>query len=359
MSSKFWNKQISSAKAYVPGEQPRDKQYIKLNTNELPYPPSPAVQAVLKDFDSSDLRLYPDPSQKKLRTAIADYFGLDSSEIFVGNGSDEILAFCFQAFFEAADTSETAQVLSTELGYSFYPVYADFFKVALHLLPLNTDLTVDPDAFKRPSRAVLLANPNAPTGLFLDNDAIRRLLEQDLNRLVIIDEAYVDFAPESAASLVNEFDNLLVVQTFSKSRALAGLRLGFALGKSPLIRGLEIVRDNINSYTVDRLSESLGIAAISDAKYFSDCCAGVVRTRERVIAALKNFGAELTDSQANFIWVKHPDLGGAEVYQKLKSQGILVRYFKDERIAGRVRVSMGTDAEMDQFLDAFMRLKNA
>lgn len=356
MSSIFWNKQISSAKPYIPGEQPRDKQYIKLNTNELPYPPAPAVQAALNNFDGSALRLYPDPTQIKLRTALAANFQLDPSEVFVGNGSDEILAFCFQAFFEANDEGKTAPVLSTALGYSFYPVYADFFKVALNLLPLNADLTVNPEAFQRPARAVLLANPNAPTGLFLDNQAIRSLLNQDLERLVIVDEAYVDFAPESSAALVKEFDNLLVVQTFSKSRALAGLRLGFALGKSPLIRGLEIVRDNINSYTVDRLSESLGVAALSDTPYFEECCARVVRTRERVSAFLKKFGAELTDSQANFLWVRHPRLNGAEVYQKLKQQGILVRHFSDQRISARVRVSIGTDAEMDQFLEAFINL---
>ncbi len=356
MNSAFWKHKLQSSTPYVPGEQPQDRAYIKLNTNESPYPPSPAVSTALRNFDIASLRLYPDPNQMKLRSALAEQYMLSADEVFVGNGSDEVLAFCFQAFFEDHTTDENAAVLTPALGYSFYPVYADFFAVPLEKIGLQEDYSVDVSMYQRPSRAVILANPNAPTGLYLDNDAIRTLLEQDRQRLVIVDEAYVDFAAESSASLLPDYDNLLVVQTFSKSRALAGIRLGYALGKKNLIQGLEIVRDNINSYTVDRLAETLGMASLADSHYFAESCAKIVRTRELTRSALEKLGAAVTPSAANFLWLKHPHLSGKDVYEQLKAQGILVRYFKQVGLEDHVRVTIGTDEEMALFLDVFAKL---
>lgn len=359
MKQTFWNKKLQAAQCYVPGEQPQDRQYIKLNTNELPYPPSPKVAEALKNMDYERLRLYPDPTQKRLREALAEHFALEKEQVFVSNGSDEILAFCFQAFFEpqnSAAGSAGKPVLTAEQGYSFYPVYADFYGVPLKKLPLMPDMQIRVEDYGQASQAVIIANPNAPTGLFLDNEALRTLLEQDRQRLVIIDEAYVDFAPESAVSLLEDYNNLLVVRTYSKSRALAGIRLGFALAHPDLIRALEIVRDNFNSYTVDRVAETLGIAALEDGAYFAQSCANLIKTREQVKDRLMALGVELTDSQANFLWLKHPRLSGAAVYQGLKEQGVLVRYFRDPLYAGRVRVSIGTDEEMQVFLEAFSKL---
>ncbi len=354
MNNKFWSDRIKDATPYVPGEQPQDKRYIKLNTNESPYPPAPAVYDALRHFDAEKLRLYPDPQQSELRTALAELFDLHKENVFVGNGSDEVLAFCFQAFFETG--SEALPVLTPELGYSFYPVYADFFDVNLEKIPLNEDLSVALTDYNRPSRAVILANPNAPTALFLNNQEIEVLLKQKPDRLLIVDEAYVDFAPESAVGLLNTYDNLLIVQTFSKSRALAGLRLGYALGHPDLISALEIVRDSINSYPVDRLAQSLALASLGEGRYFAENCARIVRTREKLKEDLAKLSVECTDSQANFLWMKVPGFSGEKIYRSLKEQGILIRYFSQPALRDYVRVTIGSEEEMSQFLHAFAKL---
>lgn len=354
MNKKFWSGRIKNAKPYVPGEQPQDKRYIKLNTNESPYPPAPAVHKALRNFDTGQLRLYPDPQQSELRTALAEQFNQRKENVFVGNGSDEVLAFCFQAFFETG--SEALPVLTPELGYSFYPVYAEFFDVNLKKLALKEDLSLDVADYGIPSQAVILANPNAPTALFLKNREIEVLLRQNPDRLVIVDEAYVDFAVESAVDLLNDYDNLLIVQTFSKSRALAGLRLGFALGHQDLILALEVVRDSINSYPVDRLAQSLALASLSEGRYFAENCARIVRTREKLKSDLSKLSVECTDSQANFLWLKVPGFPGEKIYSTLKEQGILIRFFKQPALQDYVRVTIGSEDEMSQFLHVFAKL---
>lgn len=355
---RFWAKKIRASAAYVPGEQPRDRRYIKLNTNESPYPPAPAVAAALREFDCSALRLYPDPSQGALRAALAAYHGLEGpTGVFVGNGSDEVLAFAFQAFFDPAAGGDAAPVLTPEPGYGFYPVYARFFDIPLEQIPLAPDFSVALEDYRRRAQGVVLANPNAPTGLALSRAQIRELLEQDRARLLLLDEAYADFAEEDALSLLGDYDNLLIVRTFSKSRALAGMRLGYALGAPELILALERVRDHINSYTVNRLTECLALAALRDEDYFRDCCAKIKATRRRCTRILADAGCALSASSANFLWLRHPRVSAAEAFFALREAGILVRHFAAPPCCrDYLRVTLGSDAEMDAFLSCFLAL---
>lgn len=328
----------------MPGEQPK-KPFIKLNTNENPYPPSLKVKALLAQFPIESLRLYPDPSASFPKEAIAEYYAVRVDELFLGNGSDEILAFAFQAFFD-----EERPVAFPDVTYSFYPVYADFFSIPAQIIPLREDFSLPLEELKKFRGGLVIANPNAPTGVAIGLDEIRGLLLSDRDRLIVLDEAYIDFGGESAVRLIDEFDNLLVVQTVSKSRSLAGLRVGYAMGCPSLIQALERVRDSINSYTVDTLAQKLTRIAMEDGPWFEQTRAWIIETREWFVKELDRLGFKTLPSKANFIFTTHPDFGAGGLYELLREQGILVRYFNKPRIDNHLRISIGTDEEMKRLV---------
>ncbi|MGM0986944.1 MAG: histidinol-phosphate transaminase [Pseudomonadota bacterium] len=348
--SKFWSPAVRELTPYVPGEQPRER-VIKLNTNENPYPPAPGVEGVLRDFPTDHLRRYPDPKSHALREALAVELGVTTEQVFVGNGSDEVLALAFQAFFRQARPLEMPTI-----SYSFYPVYCHLYGVERRTHPLDTEWRVDLDAFGQDAGGVIFANPNAPTGHGHGRAAIAGLLERISEAVVLIDEAYVDFGGESAISLVERFPNLLVTGTFSKSRSLAGLRLGYAVGSRELIEGLERVKDSFNSYPVDSLASALGIASLADRGHFEACREAVVTTRERTRGRLETLGFQVLPSQTNFVLVSHPDFDAAQLFAGLRERGVLVRHFNNEALRDHLRISIGTDDEMDSLIEAFESL---
>jgi histidinol-phosphate aminotransferase len=334
---------------YVPGEQPQDRSYIKLNTNENPYPPSPKIKKFLETFDIGRLRLYSDPLANSLRERLAEREGVKKEQIFVSNGSDEALSFCFYAFFD----SFHGKLLFPEFTYSFYPVYCDFYGIDYRKIPLDRSYRVDVEKFldQGDSCGIIFANPNAPTGISLPLAEIVRLLQNyPKNNVVIVDEAYVDFGGESAVSLINEYGNLLIVKTFSKSMSLAGLRLGFVVGNSDLIAALFTVKDSFNSYPADMLSQLIGEIAVSDSVYYADVTKRIVETRAYFATELENRGWRVLPSKANFIFTGKAGHSGKEIYLKLKQRGILVRHFDLEGIRDFVRVTIGTRPDMERFL---------
>ena len=343
--SKFWSPAIRELTPYVPGEQPRER-LIKLNTNENPYPPAPGVGAVLREFPTDHLRLYPDPESRALREALAQEFAVDANQVFVGNGSDEVLALAFQAFFCQEDPLEMP-----DITYSFYPVYCKLFGIERQTWPLTTDWQVDLEAFSAESGGIIFANPNAPTGHGHGRDAIAELLERVSESVVLVDEAYVDFGGESAIPLTQRYPNLLVTGTFSKSRSLAGLRLGYAVGSLELIEGLERVKDSFNSYPVDSLASAAAIAALEDREHFDACREKVITTRERARSRLEKLGFEVLPSQANFMLISHPELDAGQLFIGLRERGILVRHFNTEALNHFLRITIGTDDEMDSLVE--------
>jgi len=343
--SKFWSPLAASLVPYVPGEQPKDKKYIKLNTNENPYPPSPKVLEAIAAAANGDLRLYPDPTCEGLMEAAAKYYGLSPRKVFAGNGSDEILAFAFAAFFNPAKP-----LLFPDITYSFYKVYAKLYNLQTELVPLDADFNIEVEMYNKDNGGIIIPNPNAPTAQLLPLDAIRAILERNSNQAVVIDEAYIDFGGESAVSLIEEYPNLLVVQTLSKSRSLAGLRVGLAFGSEELIDGLNRIKNSFNSYTMDRLALAGAVAALEDDTYFQETTDMVIRTRERVVEELKELGFKVTNSKANFVFISHPEKPAKELFGQLRDKGVLVRYFDQPRINEYLRVSIGTDEEMDAFL---------
>lgn len=350
--SKFWSPLTASLVPYVPGEQPKDKTYIKLNTNENPYPPSPQVLEAIRSATNDDLRLYPDPTCDALVRKIARYFDVAPNQVFVGNGSDEVLAFAFAAFFNPAKP-----VAFADITYSFYKVYAEFYQLKADIIPLDEQFKLPLDEFsRRDSGGIVIPNPNAPTAMLISLDDIRTLLAQNPDQVVLIDEAYIDFGGESAAKLVNEYPNLLVVQTLSKSRSLAGLRVGWALGSEELIDGLNRVKNSFNSYTLDRLALAGAVAAFEDEAYFRETTAKVIATREAVTKELKELGFIVTDSAANFVFISHPEHAAEKLFQELRERGVLVRYFKQPRIDQYLRVTVGTDEEMAAFVQALKEI---
>ncbi len=352
--SRYASPLCAALKPYVPGEQPRDRRYIKLNTNENPYGPGVAVAQAAARFDPDTLRLYPDPDCLELRKALAAYYGLDIECVFCGNGSDEILAMAFAAFFADRGKARTPVVLP-ELSYSFYPVFARFWDLPVTTVPLDPDFRIDwQGMLEEAGQGLVLANPNAPTGQALSEAQLDQLLRQawELKRMVIIDEAYIDFGGCSAVPWIKQYDNLLVVQTFSKSRSLAGLRLGFALGQPDLITALCRIRDSFNSYTVDRQAQALGLAALQDGEQFARTTAKVVRTRQAFQQACQARGWQLLPSQTNFVLLGLPGKSGLDIYRQLKQKGILVRYFDDSKLRPFVRITIGTDEEIARLLAA-------
>ena len=345
--NRYWSKQIAALDPYTPGEQPQDQQYIKLNTNENPYPPSPAVADVLRDFEIERLRRYPDPESTDLIKSLAAYQGLESSQVFVGNGSDEVLAHAFQAFFR-----QDYPILFPDISYSFYPVYCKLFQVEYHQPALDQEFCINIQDYASANGGIIIPNPNAPTGIALTAGAIRELLADNPESVVIIDEAYVDYGAESAVTLIPEFPNLLVVQTFSKSRGLAGLRLGYALGQENLVEALQRVKNSFNSYPVDSLTSALALASIADEDYFQQCRSQVIASRERLRTELQQLGFEVFPSSSNFVFVRHANTAAETLYNELKSAGILVRYFKQARIDNCLRISVGSDPECDALIGA-------
>lgn len=348
--SQLWSPAVRELTPYVPGEQPRER-LIKLNTNENPYPPAPGVEAVLREFPADHLRLYPDPESRALRQALAREYGVETEQVFVGNGSDEVLALAFQAFFCQGRPLEMPAIT-----YSFYPVYCRLYGIERRTRPLDEQWRVDLDAFSADSAGVIFANPNAPTAHGHSRDAISALLERITERVVLVDEAYVDFGGESVVPLVKSHPNLLVTGTFSKSRSLAGLRLGYAIGSRELIEGLERVKDSFNSYPIDSLASAIGIAALEDREYFDACRGKVITTRERTVKRLKELGFETLPSQANFLLLEHPDFDAAQLFVGLRERGILVRHFNTEELRNFLRISIGTDDEMDSLVEVLETL---
>lgn len=341
--SRFLNAKYAGLTAYTPGEQPRDRQYIKLNTNESPYPPAPAVLAALGAEDVADLRLYSDPEGTVLREKLAGLYGVKPGQVFLSNGSDDILNFAFMAF--GADGA-----VFPSLTYSFYPVFADLHQVAYETVPLKEDFSVDAAALAGRGKLTVLANPNAPTGLALPLDQVEAIVAADPSHVVVVDEAYVDFGAESAVALLDQYDNLLVVMTYSKSRSMAGARLGFALGSRAIIEDLEKLKYSTNPYNVNRLTLKLGQAAVDADGYFRDNARRIMATRAKTMQALRALGFSMPDSQANFLFLTHPKLDGAAFYQACKDRGILIRHFSDPAIAQYNRVTIGTEEEMAAFV---------
>ena len=347
----FWSGRIREMTSYVPGEQPRGQTFIKLNTNECPYPPSPRALEAVRAAAGDSLRLYPDPECLELRQTIARRYRLSENQVFMGNGSDEVLAFAFQAFFDPE-----REIVFPRVSYSFYPVYARYFGLRYRQVPMKDDLSVDLDAMMGDNGGVVIPNPNAPTGMALPLERIEALLRANPEAVVIVDEAYVDFGADSAVPLIRDYPNLLVVQTASKSRALAGLRVGWALGSSNLIDGLRCVRDCINSYTVDRVAAAGLKGAMEDEGYFQSVRGRVMATRDRTSQRLAELGFSVLPSRANFLFVSRPGVSGAALQAGLRERSILVRRWDDPLIADWLRITVGTDGDMDALLAALAEL---
>jgi histidinol-phosphate aminotransferase len=341
--SRFWSRVVSTLTPYVPGEQPKIANLIKLNTNENPYPPSPkvlaAIQAELGD-DAARLRLYPDPNADLLKAAVARLHGVTAQQVFVGNGSDEVLAHVFMALLK-----HERPILFPDITYSFYPVYCGLYGVDYRSVPLTDDFRIDPADYAQPNGGIIFPNPNAPTGRILALDAIERILAANPDSVVVVDEAYVDFGGISAISLVDRHDNLLVVHTLSKSRSLAGLRVGFAVGHPALIEALERVKNSFNSYPLDRLAIVGAVAALEDTEHFERTRQAVIATRDALTAELQALGFDVLPSAANFIFARHPQRDAAQLAQALRDRNIIVRHFRLPRIDQFLRITVGTDAE--------------
>lgn len=342
-NSPYWSPLTASLVPYVPGEQPKDQKYVKLNTNENPYPPSPKVIEAIRAAVNADLRLYPDPDASALAGKAASYYGLQPDQIFIGNGSDEILAFAFAAFF----SPQGSPILFPDITYSFYKVYAALYNIPYETVPLDDAFQVVPESYDRDCGGIVLPNPNAPTGRLLALSAIEGMLRRHADRVVLIDEAYIDFGGQSAVGLIDTYPNLLVVHTLSKSRSLAGLRLGVAMGQRDLIEGLNRIKNSFNSYTIDRLAQAGGIAAFEDQAYFEQTTRSVIATREKTAQRLKQLNFRVIDSKSNFLFATHPDHKASDLFHELKRRGVLVRYFQQPRIDNYLRISIGTDEEMD------------
>ena len=347
--SRFWTDKIASLDPYVPGEQPQDKQYIKLNTNESPYSPSPKALAAMQEQVCEKLRLYPDPNCQTLKNALAKSYGVDANQVFVGNGSDEVLALAFMGYF-AGDKP----LAFADITYSFYKVYANLYGIEPKIIPLTESFDIDPADYENLDvSGVVVTNPNAPTGKALPLSDIEKVLKANPDVVVLVDEAYVDFGAQSAVSLVNQYPNLIVVQTFSKSRALAGIRVGYAIAQPELIDGLERLKNSFNSYPIDRIALAGATAAVEDAEYLQEICDKTIATREWTVSELEKLGFEVLPSATNFVFVTHPEKDAETLYLSLKEQGILVRYFgKKPRIGEYLRITIGTDAEMQALIEA-------
>lgn len=349
--SKFLSSLVKRTEPYVPGEQINRPNLLKLNTNENPYPPSPDVFTAIQEEMEQNLQLYPSPTADTLREEIARFFSLNKDQVFVGNGSDEVLAFSFMAFFEPGEA-----IRFPAITYSFYPVYAKIFDISYEEVPLNDDFTMQVADFDNSPGGVIFPNPNAPTSIYLPLDEVKHILDHNPDKVVIIDEAYIDFAGESSVKLVDDYENLLVIQTTSKSRSLAGLRVGYALGQKPLIDALIRIKDSVNSYTIDRLALVGATASFKDSKFFTDTTNKIIRTREQTTSWLEDLGFKVIPSDTNFVFATHPDHDAKTLYEELKNHDVLVRHFDAAPIDQYIRVTIGTDENMAQFIEALKKL---
>ncbi|AMN50513.1 MULTISPECIES: histidinol-phosphate transaminase [unclassified Psychrobacter] len=364
VDTRLWSSKARNLSPYVPGEQPQHANLCKLNTNENPFPPSPKVgEAIAKVLEqqADDLRLYPAPESDDLRSALAQLYSLDVNQVFVGNGSDEVLALVFASFF-----LKERPVLAPDISYSFYPVYAQTFGVELVQIALEADFSIDPDAYRQPCSGIIIANPNAPTGLLLSLADIRKLASEHSNSVVVIDEAYIDFAcideassntQASAVSLINEFDNILVTQTFSKSRSLAGLRVGMAFGNASLIEALTRMKNSFNSYPLDKLAQAGATASVLDADYFEQTRQQVIDLRESLTTQLTALSYQVLPSHANFVFARPHDGDASAVASTLREQGIIVRHFDKPRIQEYLRITIGTQAQHERLIDALTAMQ--
>lgn len=344
--SKFLINKYQSLEAYVPGEQPRNMEYVKLNTNESPFPPSQGVIDRISAEEVSKLKLYPDPDCKVLRSKLAKLYNVEAENVFISNGSDEILSFSFMAF-----CSEQNGAVFPDISYGFYKVYGDLYGVNYTQAPLNDDFTINVDDYINAGRTVVIANPNAPTGLTISLEDIERILKSNPNNVVLIDEAYVDFGGTSCVELTKKYENLLVVQTFSKSRSMAGARLGFAIGSKALIDDLNRIKYSTNPYNINRLTLAAGEAAVDDNDYYVQNCKKIISVREYSEERLSRLGFTHTKSKANFIFAKSDTISGGDLYKRLKERGVLVRHFGNPIIAEYVRITVGTKEQMDRLFE--------
>lgn len=349
--SKFWSQRTHELSPYTPGEQPQDSQYIKLNTNENPYPPSPLALEAMQQAVSNDLRLYSDPQANTLKQAIADFYQVNISNVFVGNSSDEVLAHSFAGLLK-----HDKPLLYPDISYSFYPSYIKLFAINALAIPLDDDLRINLSDYQQHNGAIVFPNPNAPTGIALTRGAIDNLAQQHPDSVILIDEAYIDFGGETAVPLTQKYDNIIVVQTFSKSRSLAGLRVGFAIAPAELVEGLERVKNSFNSYPLDRIAIQGATASMQDRAYFEQTCQKIIKTRTTTEVALQALGFSTLPSSSNFIFATTDKMPAEALYLSLKQQGILVRYFNKPRIDNYLRISIGTDEEMEALISAIKEI---
>lgn len=349
-----WRDNLRDVEPYVAGEQPKISNLIKLNTNENPYHPGKRVEEAIKNFDMNTLRLYPNSDSDDLKHVLAKYQGLEDHQVFIGNGSDEVLALTFLTCFNSSKP-----LLFPDISYSFYPVYCDLYRIPFEVQPLNKDFKIVKEDYYKENGGIIFPNPNAPTGELVSVDFIDDLLSHNQDSIVVIDEAYIDFGGESVIPLLKKYDNLLVIQTFSKFRSLAGIRLGVAFGNKELISKLYDVKNSFNSYPVDRLAQAVGKASVEDSDYIKENALKIINTRERVSQRLKELGFVMTDSYANFIFIKHPSIDGKEIFDKLRSKGIVVRWFNKPRINQYLRITIGTDEEMNRLLEEIETITGA
>jgi len=345
--SQFWSPIVHSLTPYVPGEQPKFSNLIKLNTNENPYGPSPKALTAMRGEAIDTLKLYPDPESSELKSALAKYYKVKAANVFVGNGSDEVLAHSFAGLLK-----QDKPLLFPDISYSFYPVYCALYQIDSLQIPLNEKLEINLDNYPIDNGGIIFPNPNAPTGLLTPLSEIENLLKRNTHSVVVIDEAYIDFGGESAISLVDQYPNLLVIQTFSKSRSLAGLRVGFAIGDAKLIEGLERIKNSFNSYPLDRFAIKGATAAIEDETHFRQCCNNIIKTRQTVCEQLSQLGFSVLPSAANFIFTKHTKLKAINIASSLREKSIIVRHFKQNRIDDYLRITIGTDQECEILIKA-------
>ncbi|MET0122168.1 MAG: histidinol-phosphate transaminase [Candidatus Thiodiazotropha sp. 6PLUC9] len=347
----FWSPAIEKLSPYIPGEQPKIDNLVKLNTNENPYAPSPRVIEAIREAANKDLRRYPEPDSEQLRRVVADYYQLNANQVFIGNGSDEVLAHAFFALFQ-----QPRPLLFPEITYSFYPVYCGLYGIDYKTMPLAEDFTLDLEPYAVENGGIIFPNPNAPTGRVLGLEAIERVLIKNQNSAVVVDEAYIDFGGESAVSLINSYPNLLVVQTLSKSRSLAGLRIGIALGDAGLIEGLIRVKDSFNSYPMDSIGAKAAIASFQDENYFQQIRQQIISSREALSDELTGLGFKVLPSAANFVFATHPEQAAQTLSTKLREQGVIVRHFKQPRIQDYLRITVGTPDENQRLLEVLIEI---
>lgn len=351
--NKLWYDKIRNIEPYIPGEQPENKNIIKLNTNESPFPPSERVKKVFKEFNTDNLRLYPSFKCESLKEIICNKYNLKENQLFIGNGSDEVLAFCFMAFFNS-----DKNILFPDITYSFYDVWCNLFNINYKKIPVNSNFEIDEKDYFIQNGGIVIANPNAPTGLYMELDKIEQIIQKNRDVIILIDEAYIDFGSKSSLELINKYDNIVVIHTFSKSRCLAGIRIGYAMANEELINILESVKNSFNSYTINSVSQIAAAECAKDIEYFEICINKIINEREKTIKRLDKLGFKTLPSKTNFIFTTNPNLNIKELFDYLKSKNIIVRYFNKERINQYLRITIGTNEQMNILIEEIENFLN-